>query len=75
MAIAYRVLSPEEREKDRIERREKARRDQAAQQKWAIKQSMFEVAKNALVMKLPTEDIVKLTELTVEEIDKLKTAK
>jgi len=61
--------SADERARDLYERREKARRDMAAQQKWAIKKSMFEVARNAWQMNMPIGDIVKLTGLTVEEVE------
>ena len=64
-----RELSADERARDLYERREKARRDMAAQQKWAIKKSMFEVARNAWQMNMPIGDIVKLTGLTVEEVE------
>jgi len=69
--VTYRILSPDEREQDRLERHDKARRDQAAQQRWAIKQREFELARNLLKMNMPMDDIVRLTNLTVEEIEGL----
>jgi len=68
--VKLRELSADERAHDTYERREKARRDQAAQIRWEIRK----IAKNALQMKLPLDDIIKLTGLTREEIENLNGA-
>ena len=70
--VKLRELSADERARDLYERREKARRDISAQQKWAIKQSTFEIARKALQKKMSTEDIIDITGLTVEEIENLR---
>ena len=44
--VKLRELSADERTRDLYERREKARRDQAIHQKWAVKQSKIEIAGN-----------------------------
>jgi len=41
-------------------------------QRHAIKQSMIEVARNAVQMKLSVDDIVKLTDLPREEVERLR---
>ena len=58
--VKPRELSAEERARDLYERREKARRDIAAEKKWAIKQATFGIARNALQMNMSIGDIVKL---------------
>jgi len=40
-------------------------------QRWAVKQSMLDVARNALKMNMSIEDIISLTGLTREDIDEL----
>ena len=69
--VKLRELSADERARDLFERREKARRDQVAQQKWAVKQGMFEVAKKLLNRNRPIEEIMEDTGLTHEEIKNL----
>ena len=69
--VTYHILSPEEREQDRLERQEWARQDQSVQLKWAIKQSMLEIAGKLLKRDIPTDEIVRLTGLTVEDVDGL----
>ena len=54
---------------DLYERREKARRDQSSRERWAAKQQALEIAKNAIKMKLPIDDIITLTGLTREEVE------
>jgi len=71
--VKLRELSADERTRDLYERREKARRDMAAQQKWAIKQSMFEIAKKLLKRNRPIGEIIEDTGLTVEEVENLRT--
>ena len=65
-------LSADERARDLYERREKERRDISSQKKWAVKQRDFEIARTAVQMKLSTEDIIKLTGLTFEEVENLR---
>jgi len=72
--VKLRELSADERARDTYERREKARRDQVSREKWAAKKRDYVIAKNALQMKLPLDDIIKLTELTREEIENLNGA-
>ena len=67
--VKLRELSTDERARDLYERREKARRDIAAREKWAVKKRMFEVARNLLQMDIPTDKIVMATGLTLEEIE------
>ena len=69
--VKFRELSADERARDLYERREKARRDQAAEKKWAIKQAKFEIAKNLLNRNRPIEEIMEDTGLTHEEIKNL----
>ena len=69
--VKLRELSADERARDLYERREKARRDQAAQQKRAVKQGIFEVAKKLLNRNRPIEEIMEDTGLTHEEIKNL----
>ncbi|MCL2089093.1 MAG: Rpn family recombination-promoting nuclease/putative transposase [Oscillospiraceae bacterium] len=69
--IKFRELSADERIRDRYERQEKARRDQAAEKRWAIKQRMFDVAKNALQKNISIADIMDLTGLAENEIEGL----
>jgi len=70
--VKFRELSADERTRDLYERREKARRDQAAQQRWAIKQREFEFAKALLKNNRPIEEIMEYTGLTRDEIENLK---
>ena len=71
--IKLRELSADERARDLFERREKARRDMAAEKKWAIKQSMSEVAKKLLKRNRPIDEIMEDTDLTREEVENLRT--
>ena len=71
--IKLRELSADERARDLYERREKARRDIAAEKKWALKQQQFEIARNFLGMNMPIEQIATGTGLTVEEVENLHT--
>jgi hypothetical protein len=70
--IKYRELTADERRRDLQERREKARRDQAMHERWAIKQREFEIARKLLKRNRPIEEIIEDTELTLEEIESLK---
>ena len=72
--VKLRELSADERARDLFERREKARRDMASQQKWAIKQREFEIARNALRKKMSIEDIIDITGLTREEVESQRPA-
>ena len=65
-------LSADERARDLYERREKARRDIAAEKKWALKQQQFEFAKNLLKRNRPIDEIMEDTGLTVEEVENLR---
>ena len=72
--VRLRELSADERARDLYERREKARRDIAAEKKWAIKQQALEIAKNALHKKMTVDDIMDITGLTREEVENLNNA-
>jgi len=69
--VKYRELSAEERTRDMYERREKARRDAVSQQKWAIKQSMMDVARKLLGAGDSIDKIITVTGLTREEVEAL----
>ena len=69
-----RELSADERARDLYERREKARRDKVMWDKWTIKQSKLEVARNAWLMNMSIGDIVKLTGLTSDEVESQRPA-
>ncbi|MCL2187779.1 MAG: Rpn family recombination-promoting nuclease/putative transposase [Defluviitaleaceae bacterium] len=69
--VKLRELSADERARDLFERREKARRDQAARVKWELKQQQTEIAKKAISMNISIDDIVKLTGLTSKEVEEL----
>ena len=73
--VKLRELSADERARDLYERREKARRDIAAEMRWARQQGEKEkallVAQNAIKMGLPIDDIITLTGLTREEIESI----
>jgi len=70
--VKYRELTAEERTRDIYERREKARRDQAMHQKWALKKNMIDVARKLLELSMPTAQIISVTGLTLEEVDGLR---
>ena len=70
--VKFRELTADERTRDMYERREKLRRDQSMHERWAVKQSMFEVARNALIMNMSKDNIAKLTGLSLEEIENLQ---
>jgi len=72
--VTYRILPTEEREQDRLERQEKARRDQRMWKRWAIKQREIEVARNLLKMDIPLDKIISATNLTIEEAEGLANA-
>ena len=72
--VKLRELSADERARDLYERREKARRDMAAREKWARQQGIIEVARNFLGMNIPIEQIAMGTGLTVEEVENLRTS-
>jgi predicted transposase/invertase (TIGR01784 family) len=72
--VRLRELSADERARDLYERREKARRDIAAEKKWAIKQAQFEIAKNLLSVGDTVDKIVAVTGLTREEVENLNNA-
>ena len=71
--VKLRELSADERARDLYERREKARRDIAAEKRWALKQQALEIAKKLLELGLAIDSIVLATGLTHEEIEALKT--
>jgi len=66
------TASSEFRERERLYA--KARHDEAQALHNAQRKAKIEVAKNALQMNMPIDSIVKLTGLTHEEIEKLRTA-
>ena len=70
--VKFRELSADERTRDLYERREKARRDQAAREKWAFKQSKFDTARAMLADEESIERIMRYTNLTNDEIENLK---
>jgi len=69
--VKFRELSADERTRDLYERREKARRDQAAREKWAFKQGMLEVVRNLLTAGDSVDKIITVTGLTHDEIEGL----
>ena len=70
--VKFRELSADERTRDLFERREKARRDQVARERWAVKQREVEFAKTLLKRNRPIEEIMEDTGLTHDEIENLK---
>ena len=72
--VKLRELSADERARDLYERREKARRDKVMWDKWTIKQSKLEVAKNLLGMNMSIDQIATATDLTVDEIESQRPA-
>ena len=74
--VKLRVLSADERTRDMYERREKARRDEESHMRWARQEGeiakAFDVARNALNMKMSVEDIIKLTGLPREDVESLR---
>jgi predicted transposase/invertase (TIGR01784 family) len=72
--VKLRELSADERARDLYERREMMRRDIASHERWAIKQSHFEIAKVMLVNREPIEKIIEYTKLTREEVEDLMNA-
>ena len=72
--VKLRELSADEQARDLYERREKARRDKVMWDKWTIKQSKLEVARNAWLMNMSIGDIVKLTGLTSDEVESQRPA-
>jgi len=71
--VKLRELSADERARDLYERREKERRDIAAQKRWAVKQRVFEIAKKLLAMNMPLDQITTATGLSREEVEGLRT--
>ena len=71
--VKLRELSADERARDLYERREKARRDIAAEKKWAVKQSKFEIARKLRKRNRPIEEIIEDTGLTREVVENLPT--
>jgi predicted transposase/invertase (TIGR01784 family) len=69
-------LSEDERTRLLCEAREKARRDEAARlagaREWGLAEGRAEVAKKALKIGLPVEDIIVITGFSREEIEKLR---
>ena len=67
-------LSAGEKARQLYEARLKESRDYYAREMWAVMQSKLEIAKNAIQMKMSTNDIAKLTGLTNAEIESLRKA-
>ncbi|MCL2153884.1 MAG: hypothetical protein FWH57_13220 [Oscillospiraceae bacterium] len=73
-------LSADEKARAVYEAREKERRDNLARERGAIakgkqegkQEEKIDVAKNALLMKMPIDDIIKLTGLTKGEVEALQ---
>jgi predicted transposase/invertase (TIGR01784 family) len=70
--VKLRELSTDEKARDIYERREKQRRDESMRERWAVKQSHFEIAKNMMANDEPIDKILRYTGLTREEIEGLR---
>jgi predicted transposase/invertase (TIGR01784 family) len=70
--VKLRALSADERTRDLYDRREKARRDEESQKRWAVKQRDFEIAKNLLGMSLSLDQVMEATGLTRDELETLR---
>jgi len=82
--VKFLELSADERARDLYERREKDRRDRASEMKWARekglqeglqegrREGVFDIARSALRMNMPMDDIIKLTGLNREDLDRLR---
>jgi hypothetical protein len=70
--VKLRELSADERARDMSERREKQRRDESMRERWAVKQSHLEIAKNMIADGEPIDKILRYTGLTREEIEGLR---
>ncbi len=70
--VKLKALSADERARDLFERREKARRDNAAEKKRAIKESKIEIAKKIIARNRPINEIIEDTGLTREEVEGLR---
>ena len=73
--VKLRELSADERARDLYERREKARRDMAAREKWAVKKRDFEIARIMLADGEPVEKVTRYTSLTSDEVESQRTAR
>ena len=69
--VRLRELSADEHARDLYERREKARRDQEAERRWALKQQAFEIARNLLNLGDSIDKIITVTGLAREEVESL----
>jgi len=67
--VRLRELSADERARDLYDRREKARRDQVAREKWAVKQSKLEIARNMMKDGESIEKITRYTGLSRDEVE------
>ena len=67
-------LSADEKARQLYEARLKEQRDNYARMQGGIMQAKYEIVKNALQMKMSTDDIVRLTGLTYDEVETLRTA-
>jgi predicted transposase/invertase (TIGR01784 family) len=70
--VTLRELSADERARDRYERREKARRDMASREKWAVKEKVDGIVRNALRKHMSIDDIIDITGLSCEEIESIR---
>ncbi|MDR1688837.1 MAG: Rpn family recombination-promoting nuclease/putative transposase [Clostridiales bacterium] len=70
--VTLRELSADERARDRYERREKARRDIASREKWAVKEKVDGIVQNALRKQISIDDIIDITGLSREEIESIR---
>jgi len=66
--IKYRELTADERVRDLYERREKERRDTAS----FVKGAVLDIARKALKRNMSVEDIIDITNLTREDVEKLR---
>lgn len=83
-AVTLKALSADERIRYMYERREKARRDEESQMRWARQEGwieglqegrqerIFDVARNLLGFNVPVETIIKSTGLTREDVESLR---
>ena len=69
--VKLRELSADERARDMFERREKGRRDAEDREKGALKKQAIGIARNAIDMGMGNDAIIKLTGLTLEEVEAL----
>jgi predicted transposase/invertase (TIGR01784 family) len=70
--VKLRALSADERTRDLFERREKARRDEESQRRWARQEGVMDVARKLLARNRPIDEIIEDTGLSRSEIESLR---